>query len=77
MKTNLKQRGALNKSIIDQVQQTLNDSDLRGKAIKKLQYKRDTYRVLGPDRAAVDDEYDQNLFNDYDLYQTMLSDFLN
>ena len=68
MKTNLKQRGALNVSIMDQVSQTLNDSDLRGKALKKVQYKRSTYRVLGPDRAAVDDEYDTNLFNDYDLY---------
>ena len=77
MKTNLKQRGALNVSIMDQVSQTLNDSDLRGKALKKVQYKRSTYRVLGPDRAAVDDEYDTNLFNDYDLYQTMLTDFLN
>ena len=32
---------------------------------------------MGADRTGVDDEYDTNLFNDYDLYQSMLSDFLN
>jgi len=59
------------------VSQTLNDRDLRSKAVKKTQFKRETYRVLGADRTGVDDEYDLNLFNDYDLYQSMLSDFLN
>jgi len=72
-----KQKGALNKTIISQVSQTLNDRDLRSKAVKKTQFKRATYRVLGADRTGVDDEYDLNLFNDYDLYQSMLSDFLN
>jgi hypothetical protein len=36
--------------------------------VKKSQYKRETYRVLGADKNGVDDEYDTNLFNDYDLY---------
>ena len=70
-------KGGLNKTIIDSVSQILGDSELRSKAQKKTQYKRETYRVLGADRTGVDDEYDTNLFNDYDLYQTMLSDFLN
>ena len=74
---NTNKKGVLNKTIIDQVSQTLGDSELRSKAQKKTQYKRETYRVLGADRTGVDDEYDTNLFNDYDLYQTMLSDFLN
>jgi len=47
---------------------TLGDGELRSKAVKKSQYKRETYRVLGADKNGVDDEYDTNLFNDYDLY---------
>ena len=65
---NTNKKGVLNKTIIDQVSQTLGDSELRSKAQKKTQYKRETYRVLGADRTGVDDEYDTNLFNDYDLY---------
>ena len=50
------------------MKQTLNDTDLRGKAVKKTQYKRATYRVLGANGSGINDEYDSNLFNDYDLY---------
>jgi hypothetical protein len=49
------------------VNATLNDSDLKSKAIMKTQFKRDAYRVLGPS-TNVDDEYDPNLYNDHDLY---------
>ena len=62
----------------------MDDQELRDKVIMKTQFKRDTYKILGPvpsDYALDEPSYftkenDVNIYNDHDFYTMMLSDFL-
>jgi len=67
---------AFNTSIVAKVRSQLEDEESKARLIEKTQNKRDTYRVLGRDASDIHKERDVDIFNDYDFYQVMLSDFL-
>lgn len=53
-----------------------NDEESKRKVIEKTQLKRETFKIFG---TATDDltvESNENIFNDFDFYQTLLKDFL-
>ena len=55
----------------------MEDDESRNRIVAKTQSKRETYRVLGMSaEESLHKESDPNIYNDYDFYQVLLSDFL-
>lgn len=71
-----KQKSAFNQTIVQQVNQLMQETDSKQKLVAKSQQKRETYRVLGKEAQTTLDETDVQIYNDHDFYQQLLSDFL-
>lgn len=54
----------------------MENSESRARLIAKTQSKKDTYRAMGRSMEDLHTQNDPNIFNDHDLYQVLLSDFL-
>ncbi|KJE97005.1 hypothetical protein CAOG_007493 [Capsaspora owczarzaki ATCC 30864] len=66
---------ALNQSVLGQISQVMTGKD---RLIRRSQLKRGSYRVLGEDEHDTDkgDEYDEEIFDDQDLYQQLLRELI-
>ena len=79
---NLKQTSKKNKdtmftaTIVSRVRSLMTNEESKARIIEKTQMKRDTYRVLGRPVEDLHKEKDACIFNDFDFYQVLLSDFL-
>ena len=65
-----------NATIVARVRSMMGNEESKARIIEKTQVKRDTYRVLGRPAEDLHKERDADIFNDFDFYQVLLSDFL-
>lgn len=54
----------------------MENNESRARLIEKTRLKKDTYRAMGRSMEDLHTSSDANIFNDHDLYQVLLSDFL-
>ena len=69
-------KSAFNLSITQQVNQTIADPTSLQKLREKSHQKKESWRTFGSPIESQLEETNKSIYNDFDLYQSLLSDFL-